>query len=199
MAVRWFPAAKHLTITNAVTTATAVAAFAALALAAGGQIRWSLTLLALAITTDRLDGIVARRLRSGSDFGGELDSLADGLAFCVLPAFLALRLGAGLLVPLAFVAAGFWRLAHYNTTGLSGEARYPYYTGLPTTVIAAWLLTLAPAWLRLPAGAREGVLLAFMLAGAVLMVSGVRYPKEGTASRMFYVLIPLALVALWVF
>jgi CDP-diacylglycerol--serine O-phosphatidyltransferase len=46
---------------------------------------------------DMFDGFVARLTRSASDFGAELDSLADMVSFGVAPAFLTIRLVTDLL------------------------------------------------------------------------------------------------------
>ena len=45
-----------------------------------------------AMLFDMFDGFVARLTRSASDFGAELDSLADMVSFGAAPAFLALSL-----------------------------------------------------------------------------------------------------------
>jgi len=49
-------------------------------------------LIFLAMAFDALDGRLARFARHTSDFGGQLDSLADVVSFGVAPAFIALRL-----------------------------------------------------------------------------------------------------------
>ncbi len=50
-----------------------------------------------AMLFDMFDGFVARLTRSASDFGAELDSLADMVSFGVAPAFLSIRLIGDLL------------------------------------------------------------------------------------------------------
>jgi CDP-diacylglycerol--serine O-phosphatidyltransferase len=51
----------------------------------------------LAMVFDMFDGFVARLTRSASDFGAELDSLADMVSFGIAPAFLSIRLIGDLL------------------------------------------------------------------------------------------------------
>ena len=53
----------------------------------------------LAMVFDMFDGFVARLTRSASDFGAELDSLADMVSFGIAPAFLSIQLIGFLLVP----------------------------------------------------------------------------------------------------
>jgi len=52
----------------------------------------------LAMLFDMFDGFVARLTRSASDFGAELDSLADMVSFGIAPAFLSLQLIGSLMV-----------------------------------------------------------------------------------------------------
>ena len=48
-------------------------------------------LIFLAMVFDALDGRLARFARHTTDFGGQLDSLADVVSFGAAPAFLALQ------------------------------------------------------------------------------------------------------------
>lgn len=52
-----------------------------------------------AMVFDMLDGAMARLTRATSDFGAELDSLADVVSFGIVPAFLSLKIIAYLLTP----------------------------------------------------------------------------------------------------
>src|SRR5919202_6281689 len=49
---------------------------------------WTLRLILLAAVADGVDGALARQLHSTSPLGGQLDSLADIVAFGAAPAFL---------------------------------------------------------------------------------------------------------------
>src|SRR4051794_6657888 len=53
-------------------------------------------LIFVAMLFDVLDGYVARRSKTASPFGAELDSLCDAISFGVAPAFLLIQLGAKL-------------------------------------------------------------------------------------------------------
>jgi len=57
--------------------------------------------IGFAVLFDGLDGRIARMTRTSSDFGKELDSLADVITFGVAPALLAYMWGFHLLPPLA--------------------------------------------------------------------------------------------------
>ena len=52
-------------------------------------------MIVFSMIADALDGFVARKSGSQSDFGGELDSLCDMISFGVAPAFLMMRVVEG--------------------------------------------------------------------------------------------------------
>src|SRR5262249_52886769 len=95
--------------------------------------------------TDKLDGFLAGLLDARSEFGLQLDSLADMVTFGVVPSTvffayfsthpaLGWASGAGLLalriLCAGFVVAAGLRLARYNVTN-SGQPQKPHYTGVP--------------------------------------------------------------------
>jgi len=55
-------------------------------------VTFAATFIFLGMIFDVLDGMVARLTRNTSDFGGQLDSMADMITFGVAPAFLAVQL-----------------------------------------------------------------------------------------------------------
>lgn len=94
----------------------------------------------VALVLDFLDGAVARITNSSSDFGIELDSLADLVSFGVAPAVLAYvwalrpfeRLG--WLACFLFVICGALRLARFNIQARNLDKRY--FVGLPIPAAA---------------------------------------------------------------
>lgn len=137
-------------------------------------------LLFWAIVLDMLDGRIARLTGTTSEFGGELDSLADVISFGVAPAFLAYTWGfgaiprAGWLAAFLFVAAGALRLARFNVQRHASDGRF--FVGLPIPAAAGQVAALV-AVLRLPIDERAGALagLAVIVILAFLMVSTFRY------------------------
>jgi CDP-diacylglycerol--serine O-phosphatidyltransferase len=111
--------------------------------------------IGLAIVFDGVDGRIARMTRTTSDFGKELDSLADVITFGVAPALLAylwgfrmlpittpwpnLRLNLlplGVVVCFLFLICGACRLARFNIS-VNPQPRNPgrpgrkYFVGMP--------------------------------------------------------------------
>lgn len=95
---------------------------------------------------DVLDGQLAMRLGATSDIGKELDSLADVITFGVAPTIflyhLLLVVGVAqpiaLLASLAFVSAGAFRLARFNTLP---SDRGAYFKGMPIPMAGVLLIT----------------------------------------------------------
>lgn len=136
-------------------------------LLAAGEPETALRAVLAAAVADGMDGLLARRGRSSS-FGDNLDSLADAVTFCAVPA-LALSTGttAGLIAGAAFLLAGLLRLARFNVEGMKDG----YFDGLPST--GAGLLVTTALLVDLPGTA--SILLA--LAAAPLMLSTLPYWK----------------------
>jgi CDP-diacylglycerol--serine O-phosphatidyltransferase len=110
--------------------------------------------IGFAVLFDGLDGRVARMTGTSSDFGKELDSLADVITFGVAPAMLAWTWGFHLMPPVAltewnikltqlgaiasflFLMAGASRLARFNITTNAqpsnpGRPGKKYFVGMP--------------------------------------------------------------------
>jgi len=115
--------------------------------------------IGLAIVLDNLDGRIARTIGATSEFGLELDSLADILTFGVAAAILAYTCGYGPAVGLEgpaftvsflFVAAGAIRLARSNVLdhAISMNRASPahdehYFVGLPIPAAAGLVAAIA--------------------------------------------------------
>src|SRR5436309_7359563 len=107
-------------------------------------------LIILAMVFDALDGRLARFARHTTDFGGQLDSLADVVSFGAAPAFIALLVfkAEGPEVPFA-VSRLIWatgavyfscaaiRLARFNVSNEHGEQHHFSFLGLPSPGAAA--------------------------------------------------------------
>ncbi len=136
---------------------------------------------------DGFDGRVARLTKTQSQFGVELDSLADVITFGAAPALLAYKwalapLGfAGLFVGFMFAACGALRLARFNVIAQrsphGGASRF--FVGLPIPLAAGVLISLVIAHhgtdpVPLSESARVPVAVAVVFL-SLLMVSTVRY------------------------
>jgi CDP-diacylglycerol--serine O-phosphatidyltransferase len=152
--------------------------------------RLAAALLVLAGVFDALDGFVARATGTTSQFGMQLDSIADVMNFGCAPAVLLycygfvlmgahdpqlLRLGG--MASFFFVACGAMRLARFNVN--VGRTDPRYFVGMPITAGAACVAAVVVAWPAPLASALHGYLLALLLFGVgSLMVSTLRFPSS---------------------
>lgn len=167
--------------------------------AAGGDLYVAALYIFIAMIFDCLDGPVARLSRHTSQFGAQLDSLADAISFGVAPAFLMLKFADSLHPRLLWVIAVLYmlgavlRLARFNVSK-DGDEEHRWFSGLPSPAAAgmvASLVIVAPGLARLAGNEspvftrRIGEFLTLAttrcmplatLAVALLMVSSVRYP-----------------------
>ncbi len=124
----------------------------------------------LSAVFDFLDGKVARKLKVASEFGVELDSLADIVSFGVVPALALYETVPHHLVStldlLFFPFAGALRLARFNTRPTVG-----YFEGLP--IPAAGIITGLLLW----APVLYGIVPYVALLLAFFMVSKIRVKK----------------------
>lgn len=153
-------------------------------------------LIFIAMIFDVLDGRLARFTRHTTDFGGQLDSLADVLSFGAAPAFLALQaFKDGYPSIPTILSRLFWafgalyiscaamRLARFNVSNEHGEQHHFSFLGLPSPGAAAavaslillqqhllnqglWWLSAVCLWLTPP----------LILVAGLLMVATLRYP-----------------------
>ena len=133
---------------------------------------------------DAFDGRVARLTRTQSDFGVELDSLADVISFGVAPAILVYKWAlsgmgtAGVVISSIYAACGAIRLARFNVLAHSDTGTQRYFVGLPIPLAAGMLVALVIALNSLGSPA-EAVglwpIATLVLALSFLMVSTIRY------------------------
>jgi CDP-diacylglycerol--serine O-phosphatidyltransferase len=162
------------------TTANLLCGYIAVIRSLQGDFESAAIALAIAAILDRLDGWVARLTGTSSDFGVQLDSLADVISFGMAPTVLAYTWALeGLpkpwsLVPFIYLAAGATRLARFNIQVPSLDKRY--FIGLP---IPAAALAIAACVFYSPARIDDpvagGLVAVLVVTLAVLMVSKARY------------------------
>ncbi len=171
---------------------------------------WAAALLVAAGFFDGMDGRVARAMNTATEFGVQLDSLADVVSFGMAPAILAYRyafftLGAGdhqlravgWGASFFFIACGALRLARFNVQVGSVDPRF--FVGLPIPAGAACVAAVILCWPQPPMDHR----FAYAFAGelflvGLLMVSTVRFPsfkkKPATRSARYWMLVSMVLL-----
>ncbi len=152
-----------------------------------GRLQYAAWLIVAAGLFDSLDGLMARLSNSTSQFGIELDSIADVVSFGVAPGFLLYNLGLnelhfiGLILSALPPLCGAVRLARFNVG--AGETKGETFKGLPTPaqalMIAAFYLTFQDR-LSLFSDFENGIttiLIPLIILLSFLMVSTIPFDK----------------------
>jgi CDP-diacylglycerol--serine O-phosphatidyltransferase len=166
MPKRWIP--------NILTVINLFAGLVAIMLSFVQQWAFAVALIFGAALFDSIDGRIARRLNVTSEFGKQLDSLADLVSFGVAPATIAYLLNfsasgwGGYVLAAVFPICGALRLARFNISTIKG-----YYLGLPITAAGPVLAACAVFAPVLPTVVQALILL--VLSG--LMLSTLKVPK----------------------
>ncbi len=148
---------KLITISDYITLLSVIFSFL-------GLILYIPNLIYLSIIFDSLDGYVARKTNTVSEFGANLDSLADAISFGLVPAYFLYNSSLiSIFAGLFFLLCGILRLARFNIIK-SNE-----FIGLPIPAGALILVSSIQLFGKL------SIIFAFIL--GFLMISDIRYPK----------------------
>ncbi|MBR2750447.1 MAG: CDP-alcohol phosphatidyltransferase family protein [Clostridiales bacterium] len=171
------------------------------------NLTWSVVCLIVAGVTDMFDGKIARACKNRSkqekEFGVQIDSLTDTVAFVVLPVLISLEMGhqgpISIAISCLYVLAGVIRLGYFNVLVANSVPDQPMknYTGLPVTSAAIIFPTL---WLisrfitKFPTTIMYNVV---MFLTAVLFVSRMKIRKpKGIAYYIFTVIAVIGIALL---
>ncbi len=146
-------------------------------------------LIIAAMLFDAADGRLARMKRCATEFGGQLDSLADIVSFGAAPAFLAYYFVhthiPSYSAKFAWTASGIYvicaalRLARFNVENVAHSSSHNSFKGLPTPgaagLIATSVIFLDSLRLYIP-HVIIGLVPVVAICAAVLMVTKIHYP-----------------------
>lgn len=124
---------------NIITLLGVVCAITGMLLCFVGKTGFAVVLLAISGICDGFDGYFAKKVRKpnqSSEYGVELDSLADIVCAGVFPVVISMSLGFtkwyNLIIYILFIMCGITRLTYYNVNSSSKN----YFNGVPITVSA---------------------------------------------------------------
>jgi CDP-diacylglycerol---serine O-phosphatidyltransferase len=193
---------------------------------AARNLDWAAIAILFAIPFDALDDRIARMTNTCSEFGKELDSLADVITFGVAPSLLAFVWGfhflgdsidpqlhqhlvqAGTFISFLFLIGGASRLARFNISP-DAQPRNPgrpgrkYFVGMPIPAAAGLLAATVHFFYGIPIQSWRIAIPWLVLVGLAgfLMVSTWRFwsGKEINLSRSHpFQVLPLIAIVIWV-
>lgn len=163
------------------TLSSLFAAFYAITSAFAGKFEIAAEAMFISMVLDGLDGRVARLTHTQSEFGAQLDSIVDMVAFGVAPAMVAYTWSlhefgkVGWIISFVYASCAALRLARFNTQ--IGVVDKKYFIGLASPAAAA--LVAGSIWVANDlewSGASMVYLMApITLAAGILMVSNIKY------------------------
>ncbi len=134
-------------IPSAITLLALCSGATAIPFAMFGNWKEAVAAIVFAAVLDTLDGWVARLIGAGSEFGAQLDSLADLVSFGIAPSILVYMWtlekagGAGWIFVLLYCVCCAIRLARFNIeTTAPNDKPASHFTGLPTPAAACLIL-----------------------------------------------------------
>ena len=162
--------------------------------------------IGIAVILDGLDGRVARLAKVSSDFGVQLDSLADVISFGIAPAVLVYSWGLvdfgrfARFSAFVFLICGVMRLARFNIH--IGELKH--FAGLPIPAAAGFIAATVHFFPGPPANSLfKPALVGATYLTALLMISTIRYPSlkqlDLGQGKSHLVILTLALLVAGVF
>jgi CDP-diacylglycerol--serine O-phosphatidyltransferase len=174
---------------NLFTTGTLFGGFYAIIASMRGDFDNACIAVVVAMVADSLDGLIARKTNTASDFGKEYDSLCDMVAFGVAASLVSYNwtlhflsenrwLGGklGWVIAFTYTACAALRLARFNVLATRGGAKGAFF-GLPSPGAAAVVIGfvwaadasgLDPEYMVIPAA-------IITLGAGLLMVSNFRF------------------------
>ena len=176
-------------------------------MAAHSQFHQAIWLIVMAMLFDSVDGNLAKMFNTVSEFGRQLDSLADMVSFGTAPAFLFAEMFIqpeftfiAFLAPATYTVCAAVRLARFNLK----QPIPGYFQGLPSPAAALGVVMFALAALHLGWTVHpvfSNVALMFMAIIAFLMVGSILYPKPFGAAyeiwKPFFALEGTAFLLAW--
>jgi len=175
---------NYFNIPNVVSFLALFLACTAIALLINQQFYYSFATIFLAFIMDALDGFLARKLKSTSDFGKQLDGYVDLFTYLIYPAlsyyiYFRLQTLIASFILFIFVACGIFRLARFSIVGFIFSETRPgafSYQGLPVyfnhlfLLVAISIHALFQTYFNIP-------VYILILVNSYLMISKIQFPK----------------------
>jgi CDP-diacylglycerol--serine O-phosphatidyltransferase len=166
---------------SVITVGNMFCGYACVMYAMRGDLAFAAPFIGIAFLLDGMDGRIARMTGTSSEFGLQLDSLADIISFGMAPAILAFAWGLsdlgrwGWAIGFLYVTAAAMRLARFNVqTTTQTDKRY--FIGLASPAAAGVIASTVFAFPRELTGyAQQVAAIAVVVVPALLMVSTIRF------------------------
>lgn len=179
----------HKMIPNLMTLGAIAMGLTAIQLALDSNWERAVIAILVAAILDALDGATARFLKASSDFGAQLDSLSDFLAFGVAPsvilyAWILEESGKiGWMAMIVYAAACALRLARFNVTqGTLPAWKKGFFSGIPSPAGAGLALLPLIVWIQEPSFFEQFAFASPLVGLWTILVAGMMVSRIPTFS-----------------
>ena len=187
------------------TLLNAVCGFISIIESSAGHFEQAMFFIAFAALFDAFDGMVARILKTSSEFGVELDSLSDVISFGAAPSFLLYAMhfnsydGAGIFLSSLILTFAAIRLARFNIE-LVGFDKNVFY-GVPVPLSAITIISYLYFYDSkvFYSETNHLILIILTILLSLLMVSKFRYPTLPKFTKRNFKKDRLKIIALTLF
>lgn len=168
-------------LAGTVTLLSLLSAWSAIAFLLDGDLRLCIVFAVVAFLLDILDGSLARRLGTASEFGRLLDSMVDAINYSLLAALVTERVlipgPIGFVVGFLILACGILRLVFFTINGFEEDDNRLYYVGVitPHLTLTVALLYVTSTLIPLP----HMVIATVLTIVALAQLSTIRTRKTG--------------------
>jgi CDP-diacylglycerol--serine O-phosphatidyltransferase len=162
--------AKEIGSAGTVTLMSLLSAWTSIYFILEGNAKLAIAFSVLAFLLDTLDGFLARKLGTSSEFGRYLDSMVDAISYSLLSALVTERLLIpnifGFFIGFLILACGILRLVLFTIKGFKEEGSKLYYTGIitPHLSLAVALIFLVSKVISVPEFV-SGIILVLLALG----------------------------------
>lgn len=188
-------AGRHIRmVPTLLTLCNALCGFFAIIQAYAGEFHMAALCVVAAAFADVFDGMLARALHSNNQIGAMLDSLCDGISFCLAPVvvlyqWVLVEQGyIGIATACFYLCAGLFRLARFTATETSEPNNGALFRGLPTPVAALCCMGLVlyatASDMFYLVSLRADLVHGLVITLGLLMLSRVPYPSTRSVYRM---------------
>lgn len=169
-------------IPNSFTALNALCGYISITLSVNENYELAFFFIIFASLFDMFDGILARLVKTSSEFGVQLDSLSDIISFGVAPAFLIYHTSLlefgwfGIILSGVFVVFGAFRLARFNVQVTDYSIKTDF-KGLPIPIAALTLSSFVWNFYRdgVMISPQNDFVIPLIIILSLLMVSTVKY------------------------
>jgi CDP-diacylglycerol--serine O-phosphatidyltransferase len=185
---------KKLGVAGIISLLSLLSAWVGISFLLDGNLPLTFSFAAAAFIFDSLDGYVARKLNTSSEFGRQLDGMIDAINYSLFAALTTWRIlmpnMLGICVGFVILTTGILRLINFNHEGYLKKGKTLYYRGIVTCHLS--LITGLLVILTHSITLNHWIIAAILTIFALLQLSNI--PTRKTHALFFWIPVSIIIV-----